>query len=146
MRASKRTTQKGSILVEFALSSALMLLLFFGIVDFARLFTTAQIVMDSACAGTQYGALSPAHWGDFQGIHDSALANAQNPTDMTVTPAQFCTCSIGGPQISCPATCPGGSAATYLRVDVTKPFNTMIAYPGLPSTINITRTSVVRLE
>lgn len=146
MRSSKRNSQRGSVLVEFALSSTLLLLLFFGIVDFARLFTTAQVVMDAATAGTQYGALSPAHWGDFDGIHANALASAQNPADMTVTPSQFCTCSIGGPQISCPATCPGGTAATYLRVDVTEPFSTTIAYPGLPSVMTVTRTSIVRLE
>src|SRR5207302_8187345 len=96
--------ERGSVLIEFAISSTLLFLFFFGIVNFARMFTAAEVVADAAAAGTQYGALSPAHYGDFTGMQNAAQADAANAPGLTATASQFCTCSIGGAHTSCLAT------------------------------------------
>ncbi|HLJ48753.1 MAG TPA: TadE/TadG family type IV pilus assembly protein [Bryobacteraceae bacterium] len=140
-------SRRGSVFVELALSSGLLFLLFFGVVDFARLFAAADMVADSACAATQYGALSPAHYGDFTGMQNAALTDAMNPPNMTAVASQFCTCSIGGSHLSCPTDCGGGSSGQmYLEVDVTLPFSTLISWPGIGGTMNLSRTSIVRVQ
>lgn len=142
-----KSNQKGSVLIEFALSSTVLLLMFFGIVDFSRLFYTSNVVANAACAATQYGALSPAHYGDFAGMQNAALQDAGNPAGMVVNATQFCACSIGGSQVPCPADCSGGgSAETYIQVTVSMPFTGTLSYPGVPQTIQVSTTSAVRVQ
>src|SRR5689334_1907667 len=106
--SSKSAPQSGNMLIEFALSSSLLFLVMFGVIDFSRVFASACAVQGAARAGTQYGMLSPAHYNDFAGMQNAALDTAGNPTDMSATASQFCTCSIGGAKQSCPATCQSG--------------------------------------
>src|ERR1700739_2240513 len=106
------------MLIEFALLSSVLFLVMFGVIDFSRIFSSACAVQGAARAGTQYGMLSPAHYNDFAGMQNAALANAGNPAGMTATASQFCTCSIGGASQSCPATCPSGSPEIYIQVSV----------------------------
>ena len=143
----KREKQRGNAILEFALVSALLFALTFGVVDFARLFTTASLVAGAAAAGTQYGSLSPAHYGDYTGMQNAALQAAGNPSNMTATATTFCTCSIGGSEVTCPANCnTGNPSLEYLQVTVTMPFSTEGNYPGIPSSMSVTRSSVVRVQ
>ena len=142
----KRKSERGSVMIEFALSAAMLFLFFFGIVNFARLFNAAEVVADAAAAGTQYGALSPAHYGDFTGMQNAATADAPNAPGLTATASQFCTCSIGGAHTSCPATCDGGDPETYIEVDTSLPFTATLTFPGAPKVVNLTSTSVVRVQ
>lgn len=143
----RRGRERGSVLIEFALSSTVLLLFFFGIVNFARLFTAREIVEAAAAAGTQYGALSPAHNGDFNGMQNAATADEPNAPGLSATASQFCTCSIGGAHLSCPATCDGGTAAqTYIEVDASLPFTATLTYPGTETTTTLTATSIVRVQ
>src|SRR5579859_3232080 len=88
--------EKGNMLLEFALSSSLLFLVMFGVIDFSRIFSSACAVQGAARAGTQYGMLSPAHYNDLAGMQNAALANAGSPAGMSATASQFCACSIGG--------------------------------------------------
>jgi Flp pilus assembly protein TadG len=138
--------RSGNTLIEFALSSSLLFLLMFGVIDFSRIFTFGCAVEGAARAGTQYGMLSPAHYNDFGGMQIAALANAGNLPGMTATASQLCTCSIGGPRESCPATCSSGSPETYIQMVVSMPYTTMFSYPGIPGTTNLSATSIVRVQ
>src|SRR5580704_4510383 len=104
----RSTAQSGNMLLEFALSSTVMFLLMFGVIDFSRIFSSACAVQGAARAGTQYGMLSPAHYNDLTGMQNAALTDAGNPSGMTATASQFCACSIGGASQSCPPTCSSG--------------------------------------
>jgi Flp pilus assembly protein TadG len=134
------------MLLEFALSSTLLFLVMFGVIDFSRIFSSACAVQGAARAGTQYGMLSPAHYNDFTGMQNAALANAGSPAGMTATASQFCTCSIGGARQSCPATCVSGSPETYIEVDVSMVYNTIATYPGVPASTNLSASSAVRVQ
>ena len=142
----RRRRQSGNILLEFSLAAPLLFLFFFGIVNFARLFNSAEVVADAAAAGTQYGALSPAHNGDFTGMQNAALADAPNAPGLTATASQFCTCSIGGPHLPCPASCNNGSSQTYIEVDASLPFTATLTFPGMPTTMTLTHNSIVRVQ
>ena len=143
---TKSTAERGNMLIEFALSSSLLFLIMFGVIDFSRIFSSACAVQGAARGGTQYGMLSPAHYNDFTGMQNAALANAGSPVGMTATASQFCACSIGGAQQSCPATCGTGSPETYIQMSVSLPYTTTFSYPGIPHAINLSGTSVVRVQ
>ena len=134
------------MLIEFALSSSLLFLLMFGVIDFSRIFASACAVQGAARAGTQYGMLSPAHYNDFTGMQNAALACTGNPSGMTATASQFCACSIGGTKVSCPATCASGNPETYIQVDVAMPYTTIASYPGVPAVTNLAAHSIVRVQ
>jgi Flp pilus assembly protein TadG len=134
------------MLIEFALSSTLLFLIMFGVIDFSRIFSSACAVQGAARAGTQYGMLSPAHYNDFAGMQNAALADAGSPGGMTATASQFCACSIGGARQSCPATCSSGSPETYIEVDVSMAYSTMFSYPGVPAVTNLAGSSIVRVQ
>jgi Flp pilus assembly protein TadG len=140
------TTERGNMLIEFALSSSVLFLLMFGVIDFSRIFSSACKVQGAARAGTQYGMLSPAHYNDFTGMQNAALANAGSPAGMTATASQFCACSIGGAQVSCPATCSSGLPETYIQMAVSMQYTTTFSYPGIPHVTNLSGSSVVRVQ
>jgi Flp pilus assembly protein TadG len=142
---SKRWSS-GNILIEFALSSSLLFLIVFGVIDFSRIFTFGCAVQGAARAGTQYGMLSPAHYNDFTGMQNAALANAGSLSGMTATASQFCACSIGGPRQSCPAECVSGSPETYIQIVVSMPYSTLFSYPGIPELTNLSANSIVRVQ
>jgi len=134
------------MLIEFALSNSLLFLIMFGVIDFSRIFSSACVVQGAARAGTQYGMLSPAHYNDFTGMQNAALANAGSPSGMTAAASQFCACGIGGSHQSCPATCSSGTPETYIQMTVSMPYTTTFSYPGVPHVTNLSGSSVVRVQ
>jgi len=139
-------SESGNMLIEFALSSSLLFLIMFGVIDFSRMFSGACAVQGAARAGTQYGMLSPAHYHDFVNMQNAALAAAGNPAGMAANALQFCSCSVGGARQACPADCTTGSPETYIEVDVSMPYNTIGTYPGVPSVTNLSASSIVRVQ
>jgi Flp pilus assembly protein TadG len=140
------TPQSGNMLIEFALSSSLLFLIMFGVIDFSRIFASACAVEGAARAGTQYGMLSPAHYNDFTGMQNAALADNAGATGITATASQFCACSIGGARQDCPAACSVGTPETYIEVRVAMPYTTVFTYPGVRHVTNLAASSIVRVQ
>ena len=138
--------RRGNALIEFALCSSVLLLIACGITDFARLFTLANLATGAASAGVQYGALSPAHYGDLTGMQNAALADTGNYPGATAIATQFCACSVGGTHVSCPASCSSGTPETYVQVAVTIPYQSVLSYPGIPDPISISQTAVAQVQ
>jgi len=134
------------MLIEFALSSSLLFLLLFGVIDFSRVFAIACAVQGAARSGTQYGMLSPAHYNDFNGMRNAAVGSTNVSSGLTASAYQFCSCSIGGARVDCPATCSAGSPETYIEVDVAMPYYTIASYPGIPAITNLSARSIVRVQ
>ncbi len=126
--------------------AVVMFLLSCGVADFARCVTAANVAQAAAAAGTQYGALSPAHYNDLTGVQNAALANTIGYSGTTAVATQFCTCTVGGTQGTCPASCGSGTGQTYLKVVVTIPYQSMFNYPMLPNPISVSGFSAVRLQ
>lgn len=143
----RRSRQRGNVLVEFALMSTVLLMMTLGVVDFGRIFSYANRAADAASAGTAYGALSPAHYTDIAGIQAAAQLDLGSYPNTTVAVTQTCRCSIGGTAVSCPATCTSPQyPMTYIKVDVTIPFNSLSKLIQIPGLTNVKATSVVRVE
>ena len=133
-------------MIEFALSSSLLLMLFVGVTGFSRIFNIANMASGAAMAGIQYGALSPSHNGDFTGMQTAALNDTGNYPGATATASQFCSCSVGGAQVCCPATCSSGSPQTYIQVVVTIPYQSVVSLPSIPNPVNITQSACARVQ
>lgn len=146
----RRRGQSGNALVEFALLSIVMLMLTCGVADFARLLSIANMASGAAEAGAQYGALSPSHWGswgtDSGLIEAAAVADTGGYAGATATANEFWTCSVGGTQSTTQPTCTTGSLETYIQVTVTIPYTSILKYPMIPDPVNISQTSVIRVQ
>jgi Flp pilus assembly protein TadG len=169
-----RDTQRGQSVVELALILPILLFLFLGIADFARLYTTMLTVEAAAREAADFGTLYPWYWeGDpadstsnhaktVQGMRDRAClassnlpeyvgpdTNCTNPTfayDLDAAPAGVADnqCYLVA-RGSVP--CNVDVTLTYdfhLLVPVSIPFGDITL--GFPSTLTFSRTSTFAIS
>lgn len=124
----------------------MLLALVLGAGDLARLGYHAITLTHAARAGASYGGQTVGHSTDGNGIRAAAEAEAANIGSITVTSQQVCEC--GGTAVSCgQATCSGyGALLAYLEVSVNADFTTLVPYPGIPTTVPVTRTARTRVQ
>jgi Flp pilus assembly protein TadG len=147
MNAPKRSRwRRGSASIEMALSATFMITAMFGIIDFGRMFATANMVSGAARAGTLYGGMDVTKYADFAGMANAARTDAQNTSGLTVTASQFCNCALGGASQTCSNNCPSGIKRTYIKVVASKTFSTAFQYPLVPGSTNLVSTSVMRVQ
>jgi Flp pilus assembly protein TadG len=142
----KKRKRRGNASIELALSATFMVTAMFGIIDFSRLFATANMVSGAARAGTIYGALDVTKNSDYAGMQSAALTDGQNASGLSATATQFCTCSLGGAQQSCSTTCATGTKRTYIKVVANKNFSTAFQYPLIPKSTDLYATSIMRVQ
>ena len=128
----------GASFVELALVLPLFLMMLVPVVDLGRGFYAAIEVTSAAHAGAMYGVENPS---DTDGMIQAAKAGASNLSDVTATAAYGCECSDGTSAVASCASTPSCTYnyVTYVDVTATSPYRTVFAYPGLPSSMNITR-------
>jgi len=136
----------GNALVEFALCAIVLLTMACGVTDFARLFNIGNMAVGAASAGLAYASIGPENWSDFSDIQTAALNDTGNYPGATATATNFCTCGVGGTQVTCPASCGSGSPETYVQVSVTIPFTPVFHFAGVPNPINITQVACARVQ
>jgi Flp pilus assembly protein TadG len=149
--ASVRET--GSALVELAVALPVLVLLLIGTIDFARAFYQAIELTNAARAGAQFGAKNLG-----TGTNDDAMRavarNAVNLTGLTADASHVCQCAqIDGTfpdTVSCTAdpavVCPSPKFRVItVTVTTSKNFTTIAPYPGIPRTLTIQRTAVMRV-
>jgi len=128
----------GASFIELALVLPLFLMMLVPVVDLGRGFYAAIEVTSAAHAGAMYGVENPS---DTDGMIQAAKAGASNLSDVTATAAYGCECSDGTSAVASCASTPSCTYnyVTYVDVTATSPYRTVFAYPGLPSSMNITR-------
>jgi Flp pilus assembly protein TadG len=158
-RAETRRLQSGQALVELALMLPFLLLLVIGVIEIGRYAYIGTLVGDAAHAGAIYGAQSLAQSVDTNGIRLAVLNdfhdNAQDTKNLTLTvdpPSVSCGCDSAGKVTT--AACTGTGAGTCakgshwvvtLSVTTTGNFKAMFKYPGIPTSITLSRTSTLRV-
>jgi len=132
------TSAEGASFVELALVLPLFLLMLIPVVDLGRGFYAAIEVASAAHAGALYGVENPS---DTDGMVQAAKAGASNLSGVTATAKYGCECSDGTSDVASCSSTPSCTYnyVTYVDVTVTSPYKTVFGYPGLPSSINITR-------
>jgi len=152
MLIARWNSERGQAIVEMTLLLPFFLLLLMGVIDFSRVFYTALTVSHAARAGAQYGAQSNGKSQDTAGMQAAAIAAAQDDIDtssLTVTATSFCKCTTDGITLTALATCTSACAGTrqiYVQVVTGKTFRTLWNYPGVPHTINLSRTAILRAQ
>lgn len=134
----KLLNAEGASFVELALVLPLFLMMLIPVVDLGRGFYAAIEVASAAHAGAIYGVENPS---DTVGMVQAAKAGASNLSNVTANATYGCECSDGTSDVvSCTSTptCTY-NYVTYVDVTVTSPYRTVFGYPGLPSSMNITR-------
>jgi Flp pilus assembly protein TadG len=135
----------GVTAVEFAIIAPVMVLMFICMADLGIGVYTDMQVNNAAQYGTEY-ALAKGY--DSSAI-SSAVRTSTSLSGVNVTPTQFCGCPSSGSIVSnsCSATCSDGSkSGTFVQVAVSDTYATMLRYPGLPSSFNLTAQSTVRIQ
>jgi Flp pilus assembly protein TadG len=131
------------------LVAPLLLFILLVIADFGRVFYKGITLSNAARVGAQYGAQDPSKAGDSAGIQQAATQEAQNIGAITVTSSRTCNCQTGG-AVSCTTQwCDDdnyGPPRVYVQVTTSSTFNTLLAYPGIPNSISLSRTVILRVQ
>ena len=134
---------KGGALVELAVVFPVLLLFVIGVADYARVYYAGITVANAAEAGAHYGVW---YSGNVDSMAMAAQLDAGNVTLTAVTAGQFCRCPSTGVVACDSGPCPDGYGVPqiYDSVWVRKDVAMLIPYPGLPSTITVTRKAILR--
>lgn len=152
-------SQSGQSLVEVALLTPLLLALLIGGIELGRYAYIAILVGNAARAGAGYGAQSLVQSVDTTGIQAAAdndfQSNGQNVSDLTVTSSTSCGCDNGGTTTSAvctttanasAGTCAAGHWVVTVSVTASGTFNSLFSYPGIPTSIALSKTSTMRVD
>jgi Flp pilus assembly protein TadG len=123
-------SEAGAALVEFAVILPILALLLTGVIDFGRYMYDGILAANAARAGAQYGAQTLFTAASDAGMENAALADAQNLPGLTATATHFT----------------GTNGATYVQVNTTGSFTPWIHYPGLPTSVTVSGSAIMRVE
>jgi Flp pilus assembly protein TadG len=134
--------QRGLAAVEFSIVGLVLVLLLVVAADYGRIFATSIAVTNAARAGAQYGIQSASTWANTAGMQAAALADGNEVDGLTATATNFCECTAGT-AVSCIT--PGcSSPRRYVSVTASATFAPLTALPGLPGSVTLTRTAIMR--
>ena len=139
---------KAQAAVEMAAVAPVLALLLLAATDFGRLYYTNIEVAGAARAGAQYGSQSVITAADPNGMKTAAQNDASNIPGMTATATQ-CTCIATCIRPACTvAACPtsyctSSPTGTFVEVDTSTTFNTLVSYPGIPHSVALSGKAVM---
>src|SRR5579872_1573710 len=128
---------RGQSIAELALVLPILMFILLVGADFGR-FCYVQIAVNGAArAGAQYASQSVISAADTNGIIRAAKLDGANISSLSATGSQ-CTCAPGSFVPACPTSyCTVDTQATFVEVDTQAPFQTLVHYPGIPSSLQL---------
>jgi hypothetical protein len=133
-------------MTELAIAVPVLARLLVASADFARVFYFSVAVNNAARAGGQYGSQTLATAGDITGMKNAATQDAPDLPSIAAT-AQLCTCGTGSSVTACASSyCTNNPTGNYVEVDTTMTFNTIITYPGIPSTVALAGKAIMQVR
>jgi len=127
----------GQALVETALIVPFLMMILVGGVELARIEYASIEVANAAKAAVQYGAQGLGTFGDQVGMRAAAQYDSANITISNLNLRYSYACT-DGTVVSASADCSASSTPlTVLNVDVQANFDTLLHFPGIPSTITL---------
>jgi Flp pilus assembly protein TadG len=141
-----------------AVALPVLVVVFVGAIDFARVFYTSMALTNAARAGVQYGAHDAIRSADTVGMKSTA-ESATGVGGITAVPTRTCQCATEGgtipfsdtsPLNTCSPTACSGLSGTHLVVTVSvttsKTFTTIMSgVPGIPGSVSLSRTATMRV-
>jgi Flp pilus assembly protein TadG len=158
-----RASEHGQSAVEFAVVLPVLIVLLLGVADFGRVFLVSVAVNNAARAGAQYGSQTVATAQDSSGIQTAASTDfgcvaaggnsCPNLSNWSTPTVKTCTCGpLFGTVTACPTTgsnfyCKDSSGeTTYVTVNTSATFNTILPYPGVPSSMTLTGQAIMQVQ
>ncbi|MEQ1726810.1 MAG: TadE family protein [Vicinamibacterales bacterium] len=149
----RRRSERGAALVELAVALPLLLLIMVGTIDFGRAFRTAMIVTNAARTGAQFGSQTPVNATNTAGMATTAnavlTANGLGATPVP-TASTLCQCASNSGVFTnaanCSDPCTGGHLVVSVTVTATRTFSLIQPFPGIPSSVTITRGATARAQ
>ena len=150
--------QSGQSLLEVALMLPFLLLLLLGVIEVGRYAYIGILVGNAARAGAAYGAQSNPQAVDTTGITNASLNDFQSNgqgSNLTVTSAVTCGCDSGGVLTTAGCTpasnanagkCAAGHWVVMVTVTASGTYSSLFNYPGIPSSISISRSAAMRVS
>jgi Flp pilus assembly protein TadG len=142
--------ERGSAFLELALVSLVLLPLFFGVLDYSRVFYYASVAQGAARAGTQFAIIDTPNHANTAGMQSAAISDASNvtsPNTITASATSYCVCSGSTAAVACSSSCSTSSELwEYAQVNTTLTFATYFHYPLLPTTLTVNGKSVMRVQ
>src|ERR1700722_459247 len=137
----------GQSAVELAIAVPVLALMLLAAADFGRVFFFGIAVNNAARAGAQYGSQTVITAADVTGMQAAATTDGNNIPSLTAT-ASLCTCqSPRGSVAACADSyCDPNSNATFVEVDTSAPFTTIVNYPGIPHSMTLTGKAVMQVQ
>jgi Flp pilus assembly protein TadG len=136
----------GQSAVELALALPVLMLLLLAGADFARAFYMAVGVNNAARAGAQYGSQTVITAANSSGMVAAAITDGSNISNLSATASQ-CTCESSTSVAACSASyCTNNPNATFVEVDTSAPFHTLINYPGIPSSVTLSGKAIMAVQ
>jgi Flp pilus assembly protein TadG len=123
---------KGVSTIGFALVVSFLCLLAVGVMDLGIALWDQMEVGNAARAGAEYAA----SYGCNQSAIQTAATSATGLSSISAIASESCGCpnsSTGITSASCGSSCSGGgTAGTYVTVNTSATYSTIITYPGIP--------------
>lgn len=139
-------SEHGGAMLELAVVLPVLILIAIGVMDYGRVYFTSIAVANAARAGAEYGVSSTGNQNDQTSIQNFAKLDGAEVGTMTVTSNTVCKC--GATVVACSGTTCGGYGVprVYVQVTASKDVALLLKYPGLPTTVTISRTATFRLQ
>jgi Flp pilus assembly protein TadG len=146
-KSRNRGCSGGQSAVELAIAVPVLALLLLGAADFGRVFFMGIAVNNAARAGAQYGSQTVITAADVSGMQAAATTDGSNIPSLTATASQ-CTCeSPRGSVAACSDSyCDANATATFVEVDTSATFSTLVNYPGIPHSMTLTGKAVMQVQ
>jgi Flp pilus assembly protein TadG len=130
----------GQALIETALVVPVLMMILVGGVELARIEYASIEVANAAKAAVQYGAQGLGTFGDQAGMlaaaqYDAHDVNIPNPGGLSLWYSYSCS---DGTVVAASGDCSATSTPyTVLNIDIQANFDTLLHFPGIPSTITL---------
>ena len=137
----------GQSAVEFGIAVPILAVLLVAASDFARVFFFSIAVNNAARAGAQYGSQNVINAKDTSGMQTAATNDASNVPGITAV-ASSCTCAASTTVTNCGSSynCADYPKATFVEVDTSATFNTIVNYPGLANSFSLTGKAILPVQ
>ncbi len=129
--------RRGTAAVEFAIVLPILITIVLACIDFGRFASTYIAVTNAARVGAGFGSLNPVTsvtWADWEqsilAVVAAEMGEGYDPAKISVAP---------------PVVTDEGDGHKRVRVEVSYPFETQVAWPLLPNTMTLTQAVEMRV-
>lgn len=137
--------EAGGAAVELAVMAPILILLCLGVIEIGRYENVSIKMVNAARAGVQYGAQSLVTASNDAGMQQAALADGENASGLSAIATHICQCSDGSASTCLSSDCPAPlHRIVWVKVTTTGSFNSLLSVPGIPSSIAVGSTAVMR--